>query len=404
MTTGKIILTRIQNVPVSFLMEQDQVVEIDADGDKESRLNHVYIGKVKNIASNINAAFVELEPSVMGFLPLEDCKQVVVLNRVNTGNRLVAGDEIIVQVIKDAVKTKDAVLSLNISLPGNYCIVSSENKKIGFSKNISKLQKKFLQKKIEGMDTLGFGVIIRSNAEQLSEETIPTMLDEIHSLSLQLEALFEQSKSRKVYTKLYEEEPFYIREIRNSRIYDSFELVTDQQDFYDKISQSNSFSLLKNEMALRFYQDKKLSLCSLYGLNTKLQDALSKKVYLKSGGYLIIEPTEALTVIDVNTGKTLSHKKREETIFEINLEAAIESARQLRLRNISGIILTDFINMESKEHTQRLLQEFQAILIKDKIKTTLVDMTVLGLVELTRKKTTAPLVYKVSFLEQKEDS
>ena len=146
-----------------------------------------------------------------------------------------------------------------------------------------------------------------------------------------------------------------------------------------------------SEIPLRLYEDS-YPLRALYHLETELDHATSKNVWLKSGGYLVIEPTEAMTVIDVNTGKNVDKKSPEDTYFKTNMEAAVEIAAQLRLRNISGIIIVDFIDMADEEHNTELLNSFKRILSSDPVKTTLIDMTSLGLVEITRKKIKRPLM------------
>ncbi|WP_281352952.1 ribonuclease E/G [Anaerocolumna sedimenticola] len=143
---------------------------------------------------------------------------------------------------------------------------------------------------------------------------------------------------------------------------------------------------------LKLYEDKLITLGNLYGIRTKLDNALREKVWLKSGGTIIIQPTEALTVIDVNTGKAISGKKKaQDTFYKINMEAAIEIAKQIRLRNLSGIIIIDFIDMDEQEYKNRLMNELEELFKSDPIKTTLVDMTALNLVEVTRKKVRKPL-------------
>jgi ribonuclease G len=164
------------------------------------------------------------------------------------------------------------------------------------------------------------------------------------------------------------------------------EIVTDNLEVYTLL---NSLSLMK---PIRLYQDDFLSLSRLYSIDTHLQECLSKRVWLPCGGYLVIEPTEAMVVIDVNSGKTESRGKNPENFYlKVNLEAARETARQLRLRNYSGMIMVDFINMESKENNGKLLKALDSYLMEDKIRTRLVDMTALGIVEITRKKVNKPL-------------
>ena len=166
---------------------------------------------------------------------------------------------------------------------------------------------------------------------------------------------------------------------------DTSEIVTDDPEIYDELKNAASA-----ELPIRLYNDS-YPLSALYNLETALDRALGKIVWLKSGGYLVIEPTEAMTVIDVNTGKNTDKKTPEDVYLKTNLEAASEIAFQLRLRNLSGIIIVDFIDMKEEEHNKELLQMFRQYLNQDPVKTTLVDMTALGLVEVTRKKIKQPL-------------
>ena len=178
--------------------------------------------------------------------------------------------------------------------------------------------------------------------------------------------------------------------------------MTDEPEIYERIvnyRMENPGFCLPN---VRLYQDDRLQLYKLYSVRTRLREALSKKVWMKSGGYLIIEPTEALTVIDVNSGKMIAGKDMEKTYLNINLEAAKEIARQLSLRNISGIIIVDFISMRPEEHNQKLMSVFGNLLKKDPVRTKLIDITPLGLVEITRMKTSKPLWEQFDIREQSE--
>lgn len=174
--------------------------------------------------------------------------------------------------------------------------------------------------------------------------------------------------------------------IRDYPMSSDLQVVTDVEDFYQELCEKLP------QIPARLYEDRQLSLTALYSLNTAFDQALSKHVWLKSGGYLVLEPTEALTVIDVNTGKCIDKNiSREQHFLRTDLEAAREIALQLRLRNYSGIIIVDFIDLESKEHTEELMQCFRQELAKDRVKATLVDMTRLNLAEVTRKRIYRPL-------------
>ena len=191
---------------------------------------------------------------------------------------------------------------------------------------------------------------------------------------------------RSLYSCLYSSKPEVVKLLEGIPLSEYEEIVTDEEDLY-KLFTDNF-----ENIPVRFYQDDMLPLSKLYSIDTHLKEALGKKVWLKCGGYLVIEPTEAMVVIDVNSGKTDSHRKEKETYYlKINLEAAKEVARQLRIRNYSGMIMVDFINMEDKENNKILLSALDEYLRKDTTKTRLVDMTALGIVEITRKKERKPL-------------
>ena len=216
----------------------------------------------------------------------------------------------------------------------------------------------------------------------VSEEQIR---EEYNELAEKLDWMQNHGFQRSCFSLLYKEIPFYEKYIQGCKEQDYDRIITDDREIYEILSE-------KYKEKLVLYEDTSYSLVNLLNLNKQLEQALGKTVWLKSGGNLVIEPTEALTVIDVNTGKAIEGKRnRETTFFKTNLEAAIESARQIRLRNLSGIILIDFIDMKKKEHQQELLNLLRTELSKDKVNTTLVDITKLGLVEITRMKINKPL-------------
>ena len=179
--------------------------------------------------------------------------------------------------------------------------------------------------------------------------------------------------------------------------------MTDDEELYQELQAYLKESQPEDLDKLRWYQDPLLPLKSLYRLNRAVEEATSPRVWLKSGGYLVIEPTEALVVIDVNTGKYAEKKTMSETILKINLEAAREIGRQLRLRNLSGIIIIDFIDMKEEEHRRQLLKELEEVVRRDPIKTTVVEITRLNLVELTRKKLHRPLYEQLAALKKPEN-
>lgn len=202
------------------------------------------------------------------------------------------------------------------------------------------------------------------------------------------------------FSLLYQTPPNYICDIRDSYTDNVEEFITDDEELYAHMKAYLETYQSEDLGKLRLYKDDLLSLTNLYGLNDKLSDAIRPMVWLKSGGSLVIQPTEALTVIDVNTGKAVAGKKKvQETFLKVNREAAKEIAKQIRLRNLSGIIIIDFIDMELKKDQDLLMEELEEYFKKDPVKTMLVDMTALGLVEVTRKKVRKPLHEQVEELK-----
>lgn len=353
------------------------------DGNKEI-LNNIYIGRVENIVSNINAAFVKISPYQKCYLSLEDLKSPIFTKRLSKKNILSIGDELMVQVIKDKVKTKDAVVSSKLTLSGTYTVLTTDNLNLSISKKIQGEKRGKLQELLNQIKTQAFehefGVVIRTNAEQVSEEVVFTDLK-------QLIQQFIDMKSTGVYKSafslLIKEKEAYIRKLKSLDLNTLDGVYTDDKKIYETIKKELPY--LSDGIFLHFYQDKMVSLKALYNITGSIDELIKKKVWMKSGANIIIEQLETMTVIDVNSGKNIS--KNDHAICQINKEAAMEIARQLRLRNISGMIIIDFINMKSKKQMQEVIECLKESLKNDPIPSDFIDVTKLGLVEVTRKKT-----------------
>lgn len=381
---SKLIITEYRDKIVSVLTEDSRPVQISLESkEQESILGNIYIGRVQNIVKNINAAFVEIAPGITGYYSLTENRRHWLGDKPEE-RTLRIGDEIMVQVEKDGIKTKAPMLTSNISLAGKYCVLTVLFPNISFSGKIRSSQwKETVKGLIEARKQPSYGVIVRTNARDAGHEEI---LQELDRLSGEFEKILAQRAFRACYSLLCEASPPFLREIRNVYTDTLTAIVTDKQELYDEIFRYLSFNQPEDLDKLTFYEDSLLSLSSLYSLETVIGEALQPRVWLKSGGYLVIEPTEALTVIDVNTGKFSGHKNPQDTLMKINLEAAQAVARELRLRNLSGIIVVDFIDMESEENRKLLMETLRSAVRKDPVKTTVVDMTKLGLIEITRKK------------------
>ncbi len=372
---NRLIFTTLLGRRAAALVSESRLIQLEfAPEQDEAVVGTICIGKVKNIVHNLQAAFVEYRPGVNGYYSLKG----------RTGPALRAGDEITVQISRAAVKTKDAVLTESLTLPGRYAVVSAGDTRLGISSKITDKEFKEqirLRWESRSVEEYPFGLIVRTNACEAGEDAL---WKEARLLSARMQKLLQIASSRTCYSILYRPESFFLRFARDSYTKQTEEIVTDIVEVYEELKESSP-------IPVRLYDDVSYPLIKLYRLEAALGHALSKQVWLKSGGYLVIEPTEAMTVIDVNSGKNTHKKSPAELYLETNLQAAAEIAAQLRLRNLSGIIVVDFIDMEGQEQREKLLSVFRRHLLADPVKTVLVDMTPLGLVEVTRKKVKAPL-------------
>lgn len=455
---GKVLFTAYRGRDCALLIQRDRLTAVCVLSEMSSKIGAIYIGKIKNMAKNIDACFVEIADGEICFLPLKKAVFPYLLNRTYDG-RLVEGDTLLVQVERDAQKTKQASLTAHISLSNDYFVVAVGSRQIGYSSKLGKEQREVLRKKVTSLFTENAisqngeliqnwnnllsmssaerlaadnistdllplpptGCIVRTKAadgeyirgkvstadaatdtkmpntselamitEDSDGECVGTLQEHFFALTEQYARLLHTARYRSCFTCL-KEAPCAVETVLQELAADQEyqEIVTDNEILYKELSEyCNSHN---NSKPLRLYQDDLLSLSKLYSVESRVQTALESRVWLKSGGYLIIEPTEALTVIDVNSGKYETRKGNEEAALAVNLEAAREVALQLRLRNLTGIIIVDFINMSqnaSKEQVMTLLKQLTG---KDRVKTVIVDMTPLGLVEITRKKTSKPL-------------
>lgn len=382
-----IITTRKNGTAVAALVEEDgRPLELTVfTDDTASDVGAIYVGRVHSVAKNIQAAFVELKNGETAYLPLADAREGIYTKKGPCKTAAV-GDELLVQVTGDAVKTKKAsVTASRLSLSGKYLVLTLKDKRISCSGKLPPAEKERLKRTAAAMvgENPEFGLILRTNAAQASE---PALKEEFVRLKTELERILQTAPYRPCFSCLRPALKPYLYVIQNTYTEGLSRIVTDRQDWYADILAFLQLTDPELARITELYQDRLLPLAALHSLDQELERALSPRVWLKSGAYLVIEPTEALTVIDVNTGKYEGGKDRRKTFLKINREAAAEIARQLRLRSIYGIIIVDFINMEEEEDRRLLLEEFSRLLSRDPVKTVLVEMTRLNLVEITRKK------------------
>ena len=379
---------------VCAVEENGQIIELRAEPcGQKSELGNIYVGKVENLATNIGAAFVQIAPGTRCYFPLTEASHC---NFVSSGRKdsspLKPGDEILVQISREAMKGKLPALSANLNFTGKYLVLTTGNKKFGLSAKLAgedrKRLSKWLEEEIQSPEK-EYGIVVRTNAAEATKEEIEKELD---YLKRQYRKAAVDGRSRTCFSCVYETEPFYVSAVRDANIRSLEEIITDIPEISDTLIAYLEENSPQEKEKLRFYQDKLLPLYKLYRIETAIETVCREKVWLNSGGFLVIQQTEAFVSIDVNSGKFTGKKKAEETYRKINMEAAKEIARQLRLRNLSGIILIDFINMENAEHREELFHVLQKFLRKDPVKSRAIDITPLNILEMTRKKVRRPLI------------
>ena len=384
---NQLLITKKDGAVLSVRVEDGKVAQIQAQPeDAGSLLGDIYVGKVRNIVKNINAAFVEYEQGKMGYLSL-DAKVCPIHTDgvVSDGTRVLIGDEIIIQIEREAVKTKPPTLSGTLNFPGKYVVLIYGERTVSISSKIKDAERKqqlrgFLRNNIDG----DYGFVARTNCKDASDEKI---LIEIAFLKQQLENIKKFGVHRAKFNCLYHAPDAYLCDIRDS--YDSLleSIITDDDEIFNRIMEFAKIYQPEDIKKIKRWDNADGKLDAVYDVTKTLEHALMPKVWLKNGGYLVIQPTEALVSIDVNTGKAISKKKDvQKTFLKVNLEAATQIAKQLRLRNLSGMILIDFIDMKDADYNKQLMDRLRTEFAKDPVKTILVDMTKLGLVEVTRKK------------------
>lgn len=394
----KLLITPYENKIISALYDGKRPIQIFVDEQEQPEIcvGGIYVGKVKNIVSNINAAFVELKAGLMAYLALDEVRMPITANKHSDG-KIHAGDEIVVQVMREPIKAKLASVTTCINLTGKYAVLIHGKTNTGISAKIEDSAvrarlKDFFFQHMHGDDSLPeeqmFGFIVRTNAAQATDEELAA---EVLALKHRYGKLFSNGIHRTRFSVLESPLPAYLCSLRDQYSGLLDEIVTDDPLLYEQMHTYLSEYQPEDLGKLSLYREE-LSMKVLYSLEHRLREALQKKIWLKSGASLVIEPTEALTVIDVNTGKAVKgHDRSEKHFLKTNLEAAKEIAYQIRLRNLSGIIVVDFIDMQDEESNAVLMHALREYLAADPVKTTLVDMTPLHLVEITRKKVRRPL-------------
>lgn len=351
------------------LTENGKLAEIILQ-DKENKagIGDIYAGRVEKILPS-KIAFVNIGEEKPVFLQLNDKAEIE--NTINVKQ----GQEIVIQIIKDAVDEKCAVATTNISRAGKYCVIVKDNGENGVSKKITDDNKREeLKRTADENKPEGYSIVMRTSCENAGTDEIE---NELKNLKEELAEIDEKGKYTKAPAIIYKDVNPLERVLRDLADDECSIIINDKKEFENLGISYNNIELYSGDIPLFIN----------FGIESQIEKLFNRKIWLNCGGYIVIDETEAMSVIDVNSGKSINVKD----IFKINKEAAVEAARQIRLRNLNGMIIIDFINMKSKSENEELYSILKRELNKDRVKTHIVGMTELGLMQLTRQKQRKPL-------------
>ena len=386
---SRILIDRFGGNAYAALEEDGKLLEFHMEDYRNSNIiGNIYKGRVVNVINGMQAAFVNIGLPKNAYLYVGDmridrselCGNIDIPERLN----IKVGDEIMVQAVKEHTGNKGVRVTAIISLAGRFLVFMPEFDFVGVSRKITdeKLREK-LEAYVNKLKPEGGGFIVRTAAATVARKELALEAEYLKGI---YEILKEKYKKAKVEEVVFKEDDLSARMIRDVYTKDVGEVVVADKKIYERLLEMAAVRKDNLKRKLKFF-DSQEDLFTYYGLQGEIDKLLRNRVELENGGYLIIDKTEALTVIDVNTGKYTGSDNLEETVYNTNLEAAKEIARQVRLRNISGIIVADFIDMESEQHREAVIETLKEALKADRVKCNVLGMTGLGLVEFTRKKT-----------------
>lgn len=378
------------------LVEDNRLVEFYSEEvENQALLGNVYRARVNNVLLGMDAAFVDIGVGKNGYLHLKDALS---LDQLYTGVKydlddvIKGGEELIVQVIKEPLGTKGPKLTTHLSIPGRFIVLTPYSKQINISKKIRSSEETNRLKGIGNrIQKDNMGIIFRTVSEDVEEGVLKEEYDSLFGIYSKIEAERNFLPTPKL---IYKDLNIVYQVVRDNFEKENTRIIVNNEEVY------NNLLLLKNyfseSLEDKMVLDLDFSIENDMKIQMGIKEALDRKVTLSSGGYIVIDETEALTAIDVNTGKYIGGYSLGETVMRTNLEAAEEIAKQIRLRDIGGVIIVDFIDMKDKKYISKILSTMGEAFKKDRNKPHIVDLTKLFLVEITRKKTRATLNTKVS--------
>lgn len=385
-----------QNNKTIVVVENGKLIEKYQENYGEERLEgNIYLGKVENVLLGMQAAFVDIGKEKNTFIHIRDIipkasnetgNKNEPLNKHNIKNYIKTGMPILVQIKKDATSKKGARVSTHINLSGRYAVLMPNSDFITISKKIEKeTEKNRLLKIVKEIVPQNYGIIIRTSAEEKSEEEIKRDINNLIITWQEIVNKYEKAKKRTTFTPqlIYKNQGIIEKLIIDLIDQDLSKVIVNDKKTYENIKKVLEKIALETDVKVELKKEK--NILNIYEIQEQLEKANNRKIWLKCGGFITIDKTEALTAIDVNSGKYVGTKDLEKTIFTVNKEATIEITKQIRLRDIGGIIIIDYIDMENKEDKAKILEILEENLKKDRSKTQVIGFTPLDLLEMTRK-------------------
>lgn len=390
----EIIICTGNNQIRAAVKENDRLTEIIDGMNREKRLaGSIFLGKVKNIVPGMQAAFVDIGQGKNAFLYAGDALKSSGDSEVPPIRTIVyEGQELLVQVMRDPSGEKGARITTNISIPGRFAVIVPGSEGVMVSRKISpEEERRRLAKLVDEEEAKEFGIIIRTLSAGCSEQEIREDLARLRKISMKIKEL---SAKRRAPADIWTFSDLFDRLTREIIDEEVDRIIIDNGELAEELREK--LREVSSEAAGRVWTDFKEDLFVRYNVEMEIREAIKSKVVMESGGFLVIEHTEALDIIDVNTGKFVGERSQQDTFLKQNIEAAKESARQIKLRNLSGIIVIDFIDMESEEDWDQVLECLRDQLRRDRSRSRLLGKTRLGLVEITRKKEGQSLLERYS--------
>ncbi|MBL4908653.1 MAG: ribonuclease G [Alteromonadaceae bacterium] len=394
MVSGELLINVTPSETRVALIENGVLQEVHIEREaKRGLVGNVYLGKVIRVLPGMQAAFVDINLDKAAFLHASDINSKLLLNNDKSDHHekvaeiqtlVHEGQYLMVQVVKDPLGTKGARLTTDITIPSRYLVLMPNASHAGISQRIDDVKERERLKKIVNPycdDTHGF--IVRTAAEGVGEKELK---HDAEFLRRVWHKVSERKQRKQTKAPIYQDLSLAFRMLRDFVGIDLERIRVDSKLTFDQLLEFTNEFVPELTPVLEYYPGER-PIFDIFDVEAEIQRALHRKITLKSGGYLVIDQTEAMTTVDINTGAFVGHRNLDETIFNTNIEATQVVARQLRLRNLGGIIIIDFIDMTNEDHKRRVLHSLETALAKDNVKFNIHGFSPLGLVEMTRKRT-----------------